>query len=43
MTYERVIEFLEAVKKEYPDDEVHEACDKAIEAIKHEKERHGIT
>lgn len=38
MSYERVIEYLEAVKKEYPDSEIHEACDIAIAALEREKQ-----
>ena len=36
MILDRVIEYLEAIKKEYPSDEVHEACDIAIAAVKRE-------
>ena len=36
MSYERVIEYLEMIKKEYPGGKVCEACDKAIELIKKE-------
>ena len=35
MTIERVIEYLEAVKKEYPGGEVEEACDIAIAVLTH--------
>lgn len=34
MLIERVIEYLEAVKKDYPGGEVEEACDTAIEVLK---------
>ena len=36
MSYERVIEYLEMIKAEYPGVKVFEACDKAIELIKKE-------
>ena len=36
MILDRVIEYLEAIKKEYPSDDVHEACDIAIAAVKRE-------
>ena len=36
MSYERVIEYLEMIKEEYPGGDVCEACDKAIELIKKE-------
>ena len=36
MSYERVIEYLEMIKEEYPGGKVCEACDKAIELIKME-------
>ena len=37
MSYERVIEYLEMIKKEYPGGEVCEACDKAIAALERER------
>ena len=36
MSYERVIEYLEMIKEEYPGGKVCEACDRAIELIKKE-------
>lgn len=33
MTLERAIEYLEAVKKEYPSEEVHDACNIAIATL----------
>lgn len=36
MSYDRVIEYLEMIKVEYPGGKVCEACDRAIELIKEE-------
>ena len=36
MCYERIIEYLEAIKKEYPGGEVCDACDILIEKLKTE-------
>ena len=38
MSYERVIEYLEMIKEEYPGGDVCEACDKAIELKKRKSE-----
>ena len=39
MCYERIIEYLEAIKKEYPGGEVCVACDIVIEKLKKELEQ----
>ena len=39
MSYERIIEYLEAIKLEYPGGEVEEACDIVIEKLKKELEQ----
>jgi len=39
MSYERIIEYLEAIKLEYPGGEVCDACDIVIEKLKKELEQ----
>lgn len=38
MSYERVIEYLEMIKLEYPGGDVCEACDRAIAAVELERQ-----
>lgn len=42
MSYERVIEYLEMIKAEYPGGKVCDACDEAIKLIKREIQNSGI-
>ena len=39
MSYERIIEYLEAIKQVYPGSEVCDACDIMIEMLKNELEQ----